>query len=640
MKRLRIKVIGESGSGLLSTGDILTKALMKMGFHMVSDREYPSLIKGGFACYTLNLSTEPIYSTSQESDILIAIDKQSLENYHHHVADGGFLIHAYERIYGIKKILKTLEERKVESLYLNGRSIAFEEGGTNLMINVILLGMLWKMVGFPYKIMEDVVKEKFASKPRLLEIDLRCLRRGYDGAADLIKERKKSKEDDDYNLPYLAPPKLSAKEKKENAKRILVHGNNTIALGAIHAGCRAYYAYPMSPASSVLTYMAKYAPKTGMIVKQAEDEISAAQFALGSMFGGTRAMTATSGGGFDLMTESVSLASMIECPLVIGIVQRPGPATGVPTFTCQSDLLLAVHGGHGEDARLVVAASNAEDAFELVQHAFNYAEEFQIPVMILSEKIISEGMWSMEPLKQNTVPIKRGLADPTRVKSEDRYAITESGVSKRWIPASGPAYYFANGDEHWVDGSLTEDGDHANVMIAKRIRKRDALLAALPEPEIIGPKSGADISFIGWGSSRNNMVDMVALAKSQGLKVNYLHFAFVYPLRTKTLKAFFEKNHNVHLIEGNHDAQLGQLIEQSAGEQGWYCRANCELNEVKQGTTKNRKLVKNQLNPKYQNGIFAGKLLKWNGRPIYIEELMSYINEHSGSKKQLEYKSV
>ena len=572
MNRIRIKIVGESGSGLLSTGLILTNSLKRLGFHIVTDREYPSIIKGGYACFTINASTEKIHAQFRQSDLMIALDRQGLEQHHDQLVDGGILIHGYTRK-GLNKVFESLEARNCKIESIDAPAIAEKHGGTRLMTNVILLGVLWKSIGLPLEIMEAQVTEKFKSKPKLLEIDLKCLKEGFESAQA--------------HLPFDAP--------KEIKERYLINGNRALALGAIHAGCRAYYAYPMSPASSVLTYMANLATKTDVLVKQVEDEIMAAQMTIGSMFMGTRAMTATSGGGFDLMAESISLVGITEVPFVAVVVQRPGPATGLPTWTSQGDLNMVIHSGHGEFARLVIGVSDPNDAFELIQHAFNYAETFQIPVIVLSEKQIAESNLTIEDLPEGTIPIERGLVTPEELadlKNADRYALTENGVSKRWIPGSHPdAYYCANGDEHNPEGEVDEGEENANQMATKRLRKIKALKEALPEPEVIG-EMDADIAFIGWGSSKGIMQDTIKEAAKKGIKVAYLHFSYVFPLKTEVLNQFFEQNKNVHLIEGNMQGQLGDLIEGQTGRK------------------------------------FKGRFLKFSGRAFFLEETMNYIQEN------------
>lgn len=573
MKRLKIRVVGHSGyGGLLSTGSIIAKALEKLGFYVVADREYPSLIKGGTSCFTINASHEPINSLSNTPEILVAIDKTCLVHYFHTLADGGTLVHGYERLSGITDILEAAVERNINVVQQNARETTQEAGGTERMKNVVLIGMLWKVLGLPYDTIADQIKEQFARKPNIIPPNLKCAKIGYERAETHHATA----------LPTTSP------------NMAFMDGNYALALGAIHAGVRAYYAYPMSPASHLLTHMANHAKEFGYVVKQAEDEITVANLTLGSMHAGTRALCATSGGGFDLMTETVSLSGIIETPFVCCLFQRPGPATGLPTWTGQGDLNLAMHGGHGEFARMVIAASDPTDHFELIQHALNFAEEFQMPVILLSDKVSAEQYVSVPPLQQKTVPIKRGLVDKKdldTLKNTDRYEITESGLSKRWLPGETDAYYFANGDEHNAEGILDE-AESAGDMYAKRCRKLAFAAQSVPKPVIYGDSANADISFVGWGSTKGPLVDAIVEAKAQGVKVNYLHYSFVSPLKTETLNRFFADNPNVHLAEGNYTGQLGNLIEQQ---------------------TTNR---------------FKGRLLKWNGRPFFTEDLAQYISEH------------
>jgi len=573
MERLKIRVVGHSGyGGLLSRGSIIAKALERLGFYVVADREYPSLIKGGTSCFTINASRESINSLSARPDILVAIDKPCLVKYFDTLNDGGTLVYGYERLSGITKILEEAVARNINVAHLNGREITHEAGGSERMKNVVLIGMLWKVLGLPYETIADQVKTQFAHKPNIIPPNLKCVKIGYERTETQFNTA----------LP------------KDIPEMAFMDGNYALALGTIHAGVRAYYAYPMSPSTHLLTHMANHAKEFGYVVKQAEDEITVANLALGSMHAGTRALCATSGGGFDLMTETVSLSGMIETPFVCCLFQRPGPATGLPTWTGQGDLNLAIYSGHGEFARMVIAASDPTDHFELIQHALNFAEEFQMPVIFLSDKVSAEQYVSIPPLQQNTIPIKRGLVDKKdlgTLKNTDRYKITDSGLSKRWLPGESDAYYFANGDEHNAEGILDEE-ESAGDMYAKRLRKLDFAAKSMPEPVVYGHHQEADISFVGWGSTKGPIIDAIKEAERQGLKVNYLHFSFMWPLKTETLNKFFKENSNVHLAEGNYTGQLGNLIEQQ---------------------TQNR---------------FKGRLLKWNGRPFFTEDLETYINEN------------
>jgi len=549
----------------------MCKALQKFGFYLCADREYPSLIKGGHSCFTINFSDTPVHALSKEVDILVGIDKQSLVAYHESLAKGGVLIHGYDQTAGIADILENAEKKKVKICSTSVRKLASSCGGTVQMTNIILLGMTWGYLGFEFGIIEALVKEKFEKKKEIFEVTMKCLKAGFESVGTRHA--------------------LSLPERKQ--KTILLDGNHALALGAVSAGMRLYSAYPMSPASSILAHVALMARRAGVVVKQAEDEITAAQMVLGAMFAGTRAMTATSGGGYDLMTETVSLAGIIENPLVIVLAQRPGPGTGLPTWTAQGDLNLAIHSSHGEFPRVVISCSDPSDAFSGIQEAFNWAEKFQIPVIVLTEKVICESKFTVFLRELKEVPIERGLAqgkDLEHLKSSDRYKITESGVSPRWIPGSSDTYYFANGDEHGEGGEINEN-ESAGEMYAKRMRKLETIKKELPEPEILGVEKNADISFVGWGSSRNVMRDTIEHFQAQGVKVNYLHYQYVWPLRTDLLNTFFVHNKNVHLIEGNYEGQLGTKLEGLTGKK------------------------------------FKGKLLKWNGRPFFIEDVIDYVDK-------------
>lgn len=577
MKRTVLKVTGESGQGLVSVGRIVAKILKDMGFYVYTDREYPSLIKGGKSNLQIDFGLTPIRSSSRQADLVIALDLPGVEEYVDTLREGGVLVHGYERHHRVKNLHERAEKRGVKLVYMPARTIAYEKGGTELMVNMVLLGLMWRILGFDLEPLEAKIKEQFKSKPKLLAIDLECVHAGY-GA----EEAKNG-------------PSFKIELPKEKSDTIMIDGNAAIALGAVQAGVRAYFAYPMSPSSSILMHLANWAGETGMLVKQAEDEITAAQMALGSMYMGARALTGTSGGGFDLMTETVSLAGITETPLVIVVAQRPGPATGLPTWTCQGDLDLAIHAGHGEYGRMVMAVSDPESAYAQIQHAMNYAEKFQVPVVLLTEKVIAEAQITVPPFRQGAIPIERGLVTDEKERealvSADRFRFTESGVSKRWIPGSAPAGYFANGDEHAEDGALTEEAEPVKKMIEKRLRKLETIKKSLPDPEFYGPES-APISLIGWGGSKGPALDALDACAEEGIKANYLHFEYLYPLRTEKLKSFLEKNPNVHLIEGNYFGQLGRMIEAETGKK------------------------------------FAGRLLKYDGRPFYAEEVADYLRKN------------
>ena len=583
MSRMVVKIAGESGTGIESSGVVIMKSLKNLGYYIFADREFPSLIKGGVANYQINFSDTPIYSLSKKHDVCVAVDRQGLYNCLETIKPYGLLINGFE---SWKKTFPNLEDKaKEKDLFLvqvPTRSLIRNQGASSVMVNTLLIGVLWKILGFPLEVVQANLVNQFRQKPHLVDLNLRCLQIGCDFV--------------DENFPEILEslPKTNT-QKPDN--RLLVDGNTALSLGAIHCGVRAYYAYPMSPASSILSFLAKTANQTGIVVKQAEDEITAVQMTLGSMHVGTRAFTATSGGGFDLMTETVSLAGMIETPLVVVIAQRPGPATGLPTWTAQGDLNLAIYSSHGEFAKIVLACSDPESAYTTIQQAFNLSEKFQCPVILLTEKTIAESKVTIFKFPENTISIDRGLIntdEEVNLKPADRYTLTETGVSKRWLPGQSKVIYFANGDEHQEDGSLDETEKVAE-MIWKRVKKLQTIADYLPEPEVFGPESDSDISFVGWGSSKNAVLDAM---NNSNLKINYLHFTYLWPLKTNKLIDYFAQKQNVHLVEGNVTGQLGQLIAQQTGL------------------------------------TFAGKLLKWNGRPFYFEEVLDYAQKNIDKKNK------
>ncbi len=580
LHRYTIKAAGESGQGVNSVGEILAKALKESGFYTFGYREYPSLIKGGYSCHQIDISDQPLVSPSALSDLLVCLSRLSFHKYLPTVRPGATVVHCLTKLEISADEQAWIDKQQIRVAYVPAYTLAAETAGNALMANTIMIGLMWRLLGLDLSQVEAVVKHEFARKPEVIEGNLNCLRRGYELDVPEVKAVK---------LPFKLTPELEADA--------LLSGNHILTLGAVAAGVRAYYAYPMTPSSSILSYMSSIYHETGMLVKQIEDEISVAQMAIGSMFMGTRALVGTSGGGFDLMTESLSLSGMTETPFVCILGQRPGPATGLPTWTAAGDLNLAVYSGHGEYTRCVIAVSDAESCYTLIQHAFNLAEEFQIPVIVLTEKQIAESLFQMKDLPAD-VPIERYLVPEEKLadlKSSDRYKLTENGISPRWLPGQSDAVFDANSDEHLEDGSLTEEALPTQQMYEKRLKKVEALREKLPEPKTYGPAK-ASLSFVGWGSVKNTVMDAMNIWNEANPKqnINYLNFDYVYPLRTEAFTAFVKKAERVVLIENNAMGQLGGLITQHTGY------------------------------------LFEDMLLKYDGRPFFIEDVIEYLEKELG----------
>ena len=530
MKRISIKIVGQSGSGILSLGQILAAALVKSGKFIVAERDFPSLIKGGHSVYQIDYSDEKIYSLLKYSDYLLSLDKNSAAHYKDFLKKDAVVLSEQE---AVDKIAENLKISPISK-------------------NIIHLGILCAHLNIDPQAVKDEIQNIFKNKKEVIEENIKGFDEGFAFATAPVTNTTGGE-----NIkPVL--------RKQNSISGTLLNGNEAIALGAINAKLGAYFAYPMSPASTILTYLAKSEKKTGVIIKQAEDEITAVQMALGSMFMGMRAMTATSGGGFDLMTETISSAGMMEVPLVIVLAQRPGPATGLPTWTMQGDLNLAINAGHGEFSKIILAASDPESCFSLIERAFYLSEKFETPVILLTEKTICERQFSVN-MPANFEPEKVA----------------------RDIPGSSEKLIRKNSDEHNPEGDSEESSEIVAEMYKKRMEKSSVILKEIPDPVIYG-RENADISFIGWGSTKNVVLDAIALLAEKGITANYLHYEYLWPLKTEKCTAFFENNKKVCLLEGNYNGQLGKIIEQETGKK------------------------------------FADKLLKYNGRGFYPEELIDF----------------
>lgn len=608
--RYALKIAGSSGQGINTVGEIISLALKRAGLYVFAYREYPSLIKGGHATYQIDFSNHPVNSYTATVDVIVVLNKQATKWHLDEIKPGGIIFHDIDNPRINTFEAQQMQEKDIKLVYIPAIKLAQSVGGNEMVSNIVLLGYIWKIFKLDFTFIEQVVRDKFASKPQFVELDVNCLKAGFSFTIGEVPP---------YTKRLTKPNEIEPQEKsalhclveaelasyfsistvKDAQNHFLITGNESLAIGAVNAGVRIHYGYPMTPSSSILTYLAENIHETGMIVKQAEDEITAAAMALGSMHMGARALTATSGGGFDLMTEHISLAAITEIPFVCVLAQRPGPATGLPTWTAQGDLLLAIFSAHGEFARCVLACAGAEDAFYSIQEAFNIAEEYQIPVIVLTDKFIAETYYSVKEFDQSRVSIDRGQlinsgAELEQLQSDDRYKFTDTGISKRWVPGAIAKDYNANSDEHDEEGNVTEDAEMARLQIEKRIRKQNILLEYLPQPQLLYNNVNLStmkvkLSLIGWGSSLGVVKDVMKHFETKGVKIDYLHIKYLWPLKTELIVDYLKNNPDVILIENNHNGQLGQLIKLETGLE------------------------------------ITNKLLRWDGRPFNFDEVVSYL---------------
>jgi len=563
LNRLSIRFVGESGQGINTLGELASKALKNSNYYTFAYREYPSLIKGGVASYQIDISSTPINSSSKFCDILISLDEDAFEYYIQTANDNSVAIYDDKQIEENTKITTLLRKKNIKGAYIPTVELAKKAEGTPIMANMVLLGVLWNILGLEINSLEELVRETFKNKNIDLDAEVRCIEEGKNGTWGLEIE----------NIPN-----PSEQELKENK---IITGNEAIALGLISGGLRAYYAYPMTPATSILKYLGNTYKDTGILIKQAESEITAAQMVLGSMHAGTRSATATSGGGFDLMTESISCAGITETPFLVILAQRAGAGTGVPTWTGAGDLTAAVNAGHGEFPRCVISVSDPKSAYTLTQEALNIAEKYQLPVVLLTEKQIAESLYSIKDLPE-PIEIDRGKISDI----ETPYKITEDGISPRPIPSKVNNPFLKSSDEHTEDGVSTEISEEILKMTEKRKKKLETLKKEIPEPKIYGKKDANQV-FVGWGSVKTPVIDCI---EDCNLDIAYLHYEYIYPLKTEFFKQLIEKGKEIILIENNETGELGKLLSESTGYE------------------------------------FSKKLLKSDGRPIFIEDILEFLN--------------
>ncbi len=558
MSRISIKIVGAQGQGVNSVGEMCAKGLKRAGYCVFGEREYMSVIMNGHSSYQLEISNEKVRSAQEKSDVLVTFNHHGIKNNLRDLIEGGVLLHQTPQWKFGEEDQKFIDANSIKVIYLPTEEILKKLNAKPVLGNVLITSVVWSLIGRSSDELKEMVRERFGHKKDLLELNFKCI----DEGTQLIEIEK------------LVLPEPDDCWKSQ----LLITGSQAMGLGAIHAGCRALFGYPMTPASPLLTFLADIQGESKMLVKQAEDEITAVQMMVGAMHAGTRAMTATSGGGYDLMTETISLCGISETPAVIVLAQRPGPGTGLPTWTAQGDLLMAVSAGHGEFPRVVMSVSDAEDSFSLMMDAFNYAEEFQIPVTVLTEKQIAESLFTIDGLQMggDRLQVRRGrLVDGDGLKllrASDRYdPDAPDGVSARWLPGSDAPTYCAQSYEHNADGSFDESGENATAQMEKRMKKMKGLKRVLPEPELWKVNSEKlivnsdfsgeiDVLVVSWGSNKNVILDSI-----NDESVAYLHYTYLWPLKTEKLVELAAKAKKTVLVEGNAQGQLGMLIKQECG---------------------------------------------------------------------------
>ena len=542
---INFMVGGEAGQGVQTVGFVLSKTMSRAGLHVFADQDYESRVRGGHNFYRVRASDTKVQAISEKIDILVAIDQQSIERHHHEMKPDGIIIFDHDKL--------SIEGKQLNSLSIPLEKLAEETTSNKLMTNSVGVGAAVAAGGYDFELLTQVLREHFAHLGNeIVEDNIKAARSGYDY---VLKQKSRA-------------VRSPIKPVTDTGKMMLLNGNEAIALGAMSAGCKFLAAYPMTPASTIMEYIVDKGRKSNIVVVQPEDEIAAMNMAVGAGFAGVRAMTATSGDGFALMTEGFGLAGVTETPVVVVIAQRPGPAVGLPTRTEQGELGFSIYGGSGEFPRAVVAPSTAEDAFYVTIHAFNLAEKYQIPVIILTDQYLASSYQTVEKFKLDEVKIDRGHL-LTEEESNDavdykRHQFTESGISPRAIPLQGKALVVTDSDEHDEAGHMIEDAELRRQMMIKRLKKYDSIRVDMAKPSL-EKQTGAEMTLIGWGSTYGAIKEAANLLKNEGTKVNTLHLNEVWPLPAEAIISALGETKKSIVIENNATGQLVHLIAAETG---------------------------------------------------------------------------
>jgi len=533
------RVGGEGGEGVISTGEMLTVALARSGFEIYTFRTYPAEIKGGHANYQVRASGKLLLSYGAAVDVLIAFNEEA---YQKHIADvrpGGVVLYDAD----------SFSPPATDSLIFYSvpmTSLATEKIGVKLTKNIVALGVCAQLFDIPLETFEVLLKEKFGRKGEMVvQKNLLALRVG----ADYIKQQTKR------DLIRLGKGPRETKE-------LILSGNEALALGAMAAGCRIYAGYPITPATDIMEFLAKELPKHGGYVVQTEDEISAVGVVLGASFAGKKAMTATSGPGFSLMTEMMGLAVASEIPAVIIDVQRVGPSTGMPTKTEQGDLYLACYGGHGNCPRIVMALTSVEDCFYGIIRAFNIAEQFQMPVVVLSDASLGHRKATVPVFDLARVPVvERRKPTPEELVSYKRYRYTPDHISPMSIPGMEGGGYVAEGLEH-DEGGYPAASNHENHLRATKKRYGKFVQVESIANDLVRTYGDPhpEIGIISWGATEGVIREAVQMALDKGYSVGALHPKILYPQPLAKLRAFIEGPKAIIIPEVNYSGQFATLL--------------------------------------------------------------------------------
>ncbi len=566
-KEINIKIAGAAGQGVQTIGFILGKVLTRSGYHVFAIQDNESRIRGGHNFFQIRVSEKPVLSMTSSVDILIALNEDSLTIHREELSEKGVAIFDNEQI-------KTKPKERYSGEIPLER-LAIETGGNKISSNSVALGAAIGIMGGDFNSLDTFIGEFFSHSKEIAEANIHAARAGYDYALEHFKHKS-------LILPLQKP-----------SQKMFISGHEALALGALAAGCQFISAYPMSPATSILTYLAGKADQFNLVVEQAEDEIAAINMAISASFSGVRAMTATSGGGFSLMVESLGLAGISEIPLVVVNAQRPGPATGLPTRTEQADLRFVLHASQGEFPRIILAPTTASEAFYLTIKAFHLADKYQVPVIILTDQYLADSIYTEERFNLSQIKVKRFIPSKKELNDQKpylRYRFTETGVSPRIPPSWEGIETISDSHEHQEDGHITEDVLIRSKMVEKRFNKLGKISEEISHPLIIGCDK-ANLLIIGWGSTYGVLKEVTECLTNEGISVRMMHLQEIWPFPKEEIMRQIDQAKRWVVVENNYTSQLAGIIQEHT-----CCKP-------------------------------AGKILKYDGRPFFVEEVLKSLRK-------------
>jgi len=554
---------GSAGQGIQTVEHLLTKIFQIKGYNLYSTKEYMSRVRGGSNSTEIRVSSKKVRTYVDRIDILFPLTKESLEHLKKRMDENTIII-------GDKSIIGNDEywnERILDIPF----SLYAEEIGGEIFSNIIAVGVISSLFGIERDIIEGFIRKRFSKKgDDIVEKNIKAIEKGYNVGKGITDSGKL---------------KIAIEVKETKEDEFIISGTEAIGLGAIAGGCNFNSAYPMTPSTGIMTFLAQHAKEFDIVVEQAEDEIAAVNMAIGAWYAGSRALVSTAGGGFALMAEGISLAGVMESPLVVALGQRPSPATGLPTRTEQSDLDFALYAGHGEFPRIIYAPGTIEDAFYITQKSFNMADKHQVPVFILFDQYLADSYYNLERPDAKKIGIENYIVKTD--KKYKRYALGKEMISPRGIPGWGEGLVAADSDEHDESGHITESHEIRISMMNKRLGKLKNILADAVPPEIYGKKDAQNL-VICWGSTFYAIKE--ALDEISNPDISLLYFKQVYPLHPDT-QLFFQYSKRNIIIENNATSQFGRLLKT------------------------------------YADITIHEKILKYDGLPFSVEEITGKIKE-------------